>query len=232
MTGLTPNTKYYVRAYATNQMGTGYGDTVSFTSFPDTTVTDIDGNVYKTIKIGNQIWMAENLKTTKYHNGEPIPNITDNTTWYHLTSGAYCNYNNNSSYVLTYGRLYNWYAVNDNKGLAPEGWHIPSDAEWITLINYLGGVNVAGGKLKESGIVHWQNPNTGATNVSGFTALPGGFRGLGGAFGDIGVSAYIWSATEDNMNKAWFYHMNYSYSMIDRINYDKYHGFSVRCIKD
>jgi uncharacterized protein (TIGR02145 family) len=122
--------------------------------------------------------------------------------------------------------------VNDNRGLAPDGWHVPSDAEWMTLINHLGGLNVAGGKLKETGIVHWQNANAGATNVVGFTALPGGFRGLSGAFGDIGVSAYIWSATEDNINKAWFYHMNRSYPTIERINYDKYHGFSVRCIKN
>lgn len=138
------------------------------------TVTDYDGNVYQTVLIGDQCWMMENLKVTHYRNGDPIPHVTDGVTWGNLTSGAYCNYNNDEGNVATYGRLYNWYAVDDSRNIAPAGWHVPSDAEWQTLVDYLGGDAVAGGKMKEAGTTHWASPNTGATNESGFTALPGG----------------------------------------------------------
>ena len=153
---------------------------------PETgTVTDIDGNTYQTVKIGDQWWMAENLKVTCYRNGDAIPNITDGTTWASLSTGAYCEYNNDINNVATYGRLYNWYAVTDSRNIAPAGWHVPSDAEWKQLEMYLGmsqseadatgwrGTD-EGGKLKEVGTMHWNSPNTGATNESGFTALPGG----------------------------------------------------------
>jgi len=174
---------------------------------PDSTgtVTDIDGNVYKTVKIGNQWWMAENLKVTRYRNGDPIPNITDNHTWVDLSTGAYCNYNNDISNVATYGRLYNWYAVDESRNIAPAGWHVPTDDEWKQLEIYLGmspteadethwrGTD-EGGKLKETGTTHWYSPNTGATNESGFTALPGGYR-VSGGFSSLGFGAYFWSST-------------------------------------
>ena len=195
------------------------------------TVTDIDGNVYKTVKIGNQWWMAENLKVTKYKDGSAIPNVTKGTLWNGLTTGAYCNYDNKESNVATYGRLYNWYAINTGN-LCPTGWHVPTDAEWTTLIDYLGGTSVAGGKLKETGTTHWNSPNTGATNETGFTALPGGYRGINGAFFSIGYYGYWCSATESNANYAWYRYMDYNYSLVYRSISNKQYGFSVRCLRD
>jgi uncharacterized protein (TIGR02145 family) len=199
----------------------------------ETTVRDIDGNVYHTVTIGSQVWMVENLKTTKYRNGDPIPNVTDNTAWSNLTTGAYCNYNNNSDNATTYGRLYHWYAVTDSRNIAPAGWHIPTDAEWTTLTTYLGGENVSGGKLKETGTAHWLSPNTGATNETGFTSLPGGYRSNYGAFYDIGHIAYWWSSTESSMTTAWCRSMYYNTSNVLRSGGLKENaGFSVRCVKD
>ena len=233
ITGLTEGTTYYVRAYATNSAGTGYGSAMSFTTIATTgTVTDIDGNTYQTVKIGEQWWMAENLKVTHYRNGDAIPNVTNDTTWSDLTTSAYCNYNNNSSNATTYGRFYNWYAVNDSRNIAPTGWHVPSDAEWQTLVDYLGGD--AGGKMKETGTTHWNSPNTGATNESGFTALPGGCRfSIGGSFYDMGYYAFFWASTEYGTYYAWsrvlFY---YSSSVYRKYYYGKRDGFSVRCVRD
>jgi len=197
------------------------------------TVTDIDGNVYNTITIGTQVWLKENLKVTHYRNGDSIPNVTDSTAWMNLTTDAYCNFNNttNSDTINTYGRLYNWYAVNDNRNIAPEGWHVASDSEWTTLTTYFGGISVAGGKLKDTTL--WISPNAGATNESGFTALPGGGRYWMG-FKDINLLGYWWSSTEhvtynyDAWNRAMFY----DNSNVNKTGYYKYAGFSVRCIKD
>ena len=223
-----------MRAYAINSQGTAYGNQVSFTTEIETgTVTDIDGNVYQTVKIGNQWWMAENLKVTHYRNGDAIPNVTDNTEWANLTTGAYCNYDNNVSYVPTYGRLYNWYAVDESRNIAPEGWHVPSDTEWQTLVDYLGGSNVAGGKIKETGTTHWNSPNTGATNESGFSALPSGFRDVGtGYYYYLGDYAYFWSSTESSSNYAWGWRLDYDRSGVYRYDYLKRKGFSVRCVRD
>lgn len=150
------------------------------------TVTDIDGNIYQTIKIGTQWWMAENLKVTHYRNGDSIPNVTDETAWSNLTTGAYGNYNNDDDISNTYANLYNWYAVNDSRNIAPIGWHIPTDAEWQTLVDYLGGESVAGSKMKETGTEHWRSPNVGTTNESGFSALPGDYRGISGKYYSVG----------------------------------------------
>jgi uncharacterized protein (TIGR02145 family) len=196
------------------------------------TVADIDGNVYQTIKIGNQWWTVENLKVTRYQNGDSIPNVTDGGEWGGLTTGAYCEYNNDINNVATYGRLYNWYAVSDSRNIAPTGWHVPSDAEWQTLVNYLGGDAVAGGKMKEAGTTHWYSPNTGATNESGFSGLPGGYRYNVGTYNHVGYFAYFWSSTEFSSNSAWYRHLYYLYSDVYR-NYDNKHfGFSLRCIRD
>jgi len=198
------------------------------------TITDIDGNVYRIIKIGTQWWMAENLKVTHYRNGDAIPNVTDDTEWAGLTTGAYCYYENSSSYAADYGALYNWYAVKDSRNIAPEGWHVPSEAEWQTLTDYLGGYNVAGGKLKETGTDHWLSPNTGATNESGFTALPAGWCSpYYGDFSNMGYKAVFWSATEDDSSTAWCRGLGYSDAVVSPLHLaHKQAGFSVRCVMD
>ncbi len=160
------------------------------------TVTDIDGNTYVTVEIGTQTWMAENLKVTKYRNGDPIPNVSDVNQWTTLSTGAYCNYDNNVSNVATYGRLYNMYAVEDPRGLAPQGWKVASDDDWYTLLSYLGGEEVAAPKMREVGTEHWAAPNTGATDEIGFKALPAGARsGTLGHFNGKGYTAYWWTST-------------------------------------
>jgi uncharacterized protein (TIGR02145 family) len=196
------------------------------------TVTDIDCNVYQTVKIGEQVWMAENLKVTHYRNGDPIPNVTDNTEWAGLSTGAYCEYNNDINNVAIYGRLYNWYAVDDSRNIAPAGWHVPNNTEWQILVDYLGGGAVAGGKMKEAGTTHWQNPNTGATNESGFSALPGGYRRNDSPYLYLGHFALFWSSTESFGGGAWSRNLDYQYSDIGYNNPNKRHGFSIRCVKD
>jgi uncharacterized protein (TIGR02145 family) len=184
LTGLVPNTTYFVRAYATNENGTGYGNNMSFKTLQ--ALTDKDGNFYDTLTIGTQSWMTENLKTSRYNDSTLIPHVTENTEWIDLITPGFCWYENNFNNKAIYGNLYNWYTVATTK-LCPSGWHVPSDAEWLTLIDYLGGESVAGGKLKEIGNSHWISPNTGATNESGFTSLPSGNRiGADGSFFNVG----------------------------------------------
>jgi uncharacterized protein (TIGR02145 family) len=197
-----------------------------------TTMTDIDGNNYNVVAIGTQVWMKENLKTTRYNDGNAILNVTDNTAWSALTTHGYCWYNNNAStYKANYGALYNWYTVYTGK-LCPTGWHVPSDVEWTNLTTYLDGESVAGGKLKEIDTPHWTMPNTSATNETGFTALPGGHRSITGAFIDIGNFGNWWSSTEYNTNNSWYRYMSYNNSSVGRINGGKILGLSVRCVKD
>ena len=196
-------------------------------------ITDIDGNVYNTIVIGTKVWMAENLKVTRYRNGVAIPNVTDATEWSNLTTGAYCNYGNNTGKAATYGRLYNWYAVNDSRNIAPEGWHVPSKAEWQTLVDYLGGYDITGGKMKETGTEHWSRPNRGSTNESGFSALPGGFRSSIGNFISMGTNAFFWSSTESSSNTAWYQSLYCHYLGV--YHYDNGRnriGLSVRCVRN
>lgn len=232
--GLIPNTTYYVRAYATNSDGTSYGNAISFKTQKAgvATVTDIDGNIYHTVEIGTQVWMVENLNVTKYRNGASIPNISDETTWSLHFSGAYCHQGNIPSNGTTYGKLYNWYAVNDSRNICPTGWHVPTDAEWSTLMSYLGGEIVAGGKLKETGTTHWTSPNTGATNESGFKALPGGTRNSVGPFSGTGSTCYFWSSTEDGNDNAWYRYIRYDTEYVQRYKNDYCTGYSVRCILD
>jgi uncharacterized protein (TIGR02145 family) len=195
-------------------------------------IADIDGNSYKTIVIGDQCWMAENLKVTHYRNGDPLPNVTDNSSWLSLSTGAYCNYDNDEGHIGVYGRLYNWYAVDDSRNIAPEGWHAPTDTEWRILVDYLGGGMVAGGKMKDTGTVYWDSPNTGATNESGFTALPGGLRYDGGTYNGMGGSALFWSSTEWDDYTAWGLQLYYYHSVAAHIDKLEQYGFSVRCVKD
>ena len=193
----------------------------------------IDENCIPFVTICNQTWMSKNLDISTYKNGDPIPLVTDPSEWAALTTGAYCYYNNDqATYAATYGKLYNWYAVNDSRGLAPEGWHIPNDFEWTILENCLGGATVAGGAMKEPGTTHWSTPNTGATNISGFSGLPGGNRGLTGTFGGIPGTGYWWSSTETDASNAWYRYLYYFYGDVGRNSYFKLHGFSVRCVRD
>jgi len=196
------------------------------------TVTDIDGNVYETVSISEQDWMAENLKVAHYNNGDAISTGQSNADWSNLSAGAYAIYNDDQANAEIYGNLYNWYAVVDEREICPSGWHIPDSLEWKKLINHLGGSNIAGGKLKEEGTVHWNDPNTGGTNESGFKGLPGGARISGGSYSYIGGQAYFWSSAEDNTNNAWRWNLTKSESKISSGALNKKNGFSVRCIKD
>lgn len=245
LSGLAGNTTYYARAYATKTSGTTYGNEVSFTTANPNygTVTDYDGNVYTTIQIGSQVWTVENLKTTHYRDGTPIPNVTDNTAWYNLSTGAWCSYNNDDANVATYGRLYNWYAVNDARNLAPEGWHVPSYSEWYTtLMNSLGGLNgcaVAGKKLKDN--VLWNGDNS-----SGFKALPAGRRYSGDClngpvafFSSFNLYGDWWTSTPtSNPDLAWYKELgsnDQACTIIGsacNLNYSKKTGYSIRLVKD
>lgn len=229
---LLPHKYYYLRAYAKNKEGTAYGDIVNFTTqeISTGTVDDIDGNTYKTVTIGSQIWMAENLKTTRYNDGTEIPLIPDKTQWASLISPGLCWYGNDASaYRETYGALYNWYTANTSK-LCPAGWHVPSDDEWTILAVYLGSNEVAGDKLKETGTTHWTNPDAGVTNETGFTALPGGGR-IGGDFSYIGVSGGWWSATPYDAGNAYCVELDNMSGELLRGALAKNYGFSVRCVK-
>ena len=197
----------------------------------ESTVTDDQGNVYNTVKIGEQCWLKQNLRSTKYNDGTNIPNVTNNTTWESLTTPAYCWYNNDfSTYGSVYGALYNWYAVNTGN-LCPVGWHVPSDAEWTELTDYLGGTSVAGGKLKETGTTHWLSPNIGATNETSFTALPSGCRTYEG-FSGLQYFGTWWSATEREIIFSWYHHTYYNHSGVPRESATKKTGFSIRCLKN
>jgi uncharacterized protein (TIGR02145 family) len=199
-------------------------------AFTTSTCTDFDGNVYPTFQLGDQIWMAENLRVTHFNNGDAIPNVTSNGTWATLTSGAYCWYDNDQSTNEIYGILYNWYAVDDSRGLCPDGWRVPTDSEWTSLTTILGGTSASGGKIKSnSGL--WTSPNTNATNSSNFSGLPGGGRYMSGAFNYIATSGNWWSSTEIGAD-AWKRRAGYNIPHVERSHYSKAYGFSVRCIKD
>lgn len=196
------------------------------------------------ITIGNQIWSSTNYDSTTYRDGTPIPQVTDLTAWANLTTGAWCYYNNDPANGNVYGKLYNWYAVAGiydaaslnnpslRKQFAPTGWHIPSDEEWTVLTDNLGGINVAGGKMKETGTTHWTSPNTSATNISGFTGLPGGWHAYDGVFYNINNYGYWWSSTENDSNTAWDRGLLYNFNNADRHFSIKTFGFSVRFVKN
>lgn len=200
-------------------------------------MTDQDGNTYKTLTIttakGTQVWMAENLRTTTYNDGTAIPHITDDSAWKNLSTPAYCNYDYtpNNQFIATYGRLYNWHAVNTGK-LAPTGWHVATEQEWTDLVNLLG--DSAGAKLKEAGTTHWWTPNTNASNASGLTFLPSGFRSyVNGSFNGQGGYGHWWSSTSTDSATAFGSYLHYKWVDIMLYpNYDKHYGFAVRCIKD
>jgi uncharacterized protein (TIGR02145 family) len=263
MESLQPATTYYVRAYATNANGTGYGNIIIITTPPDagspngvmnpdltySTMTDIDGNVYQTITIGNQTWMAQNLMVTKYRNGAAIPNETNDTKWNALATGAQCTYNNNrdSNTVAKFGRLYNFYAVTDQRNLAPTGWHVASDSEWATLINYLAAnlgtsTSVAQAlaaktdwnesyNAGDAGYID-QYTYTSLNNSSGFSGLPAGIRGDYGGFNYVTMYSGWWTSDENDKTTSRFRSLNYYGLTVGKNSYDKHYGLSVRCVKD
>ncbi len=228
----------YNTASKTVKINVKYGGVSSAIFNPTSTygtVTDIDGNEYKTIVIGTQTWMAENLRVVRYRNGDSIPLVTSNSAWKSLTSNGYCNYKNinNLDTIATMGRLYNWFTVSNNRNIAPAGWHVASDGDWATLTTFLGGAAVAGGKLKESGTSHWSAPNTSASNSSGFTALPGGRREYSdGTFLNLTYDGFWWTSSAYNPDYSWYYDLHYTFASIDRANFHKQYGYSVRCMKD
>lgn len=218
-------------------------DVKSNSASTETTCSDIDGNIYKTIIIGEQEWMAENLRVKHYRNGDPIQKVEGNDEWCFMLEGAYCNYDNTIDSSTTYGILYNWYAVNDSRNISPKGWHVATDAEWQQLVDFLGGDSIAGNLLKARksdslGVPIWGDD--GATNESGFSALPLGNRPgcsfLGGAVIGRSFDAYFWTATARNNSPtfAWgrWLIFNNNTSVVSRAYHQKNYGFSIRCIKD
>jgi uncharacterized protein (TIGR02145 family) len=189
-----------------------------------------DPNSICEVKIGNQVWMCKNLDVARYRNGDLIPQVTNPYDLSSFTTGAWCYYDNDTALGVTYGKLYNWYAVNDSRGLAPKGWHIASDPEWTELVDYLGGDAIAGGMLKETGTEHWQSPNVGATNESGFTALPGG---VSNKQYKIKSHGHWWTSTMTSFTQAIYICITFDYRDINRYeDGNKSNGYSVRCVKD
>ena len=249
VTGLTNGTAYTFTLIATNVVGSSLVSVASMAVTPTPTITDIDGNSYNIVTIGSQCWTKENLKVTKYNDNTVIPIESTggsggiSSTWQNLTTGSYAIYENETSSgtnATNYGYLYNWYAAKGiattgsttYKNLCPTGYHVPTDSEWTTLTTYLGGVGVAGGKMKSIGTTLWQSPNTGATDESAFSALPGGGRFSDGMFFFIMNSTYFWSASENAGTKAWFRNLISSDDNVTRSSTVKSVGVSVRCLKD
>jgi uncharacterized protein (TIGR02145 family) len=231
VTGIAPSVMYYLRAYATNGTGTGYGNEYSF-STAKTLVKDTDGNFYHFAKIGSQVWMTENLRTTRFRDSTSITLVDTGTAWSNQIGPGYCWYGDDEAANKSkYGALYNWYAVNSGK-LCPTGWHIPSDTEWTTLTTFLGGESLAGGKLKESGVVNWKTPNASATNESGFTALPGGYRLNTGIYGNMGIYGNWWTSTSVLSNVANYRYLYYGNASVTKSFVSQKSGLSVRCIKN
>lgn len=202
-----------------------------------TKVKDIDGNVYNVIQIGNQYWMKENLRVSKFRNGNPITNRSDGIAWKKdtipsLGGGGWCYFNNEQLNDAVYGKLYNYYAISDPRNIAPEGWHVATEVDWKTLIHHLGDSTLVGGYLKEAGVAHWFSPNTGATNSSNFTGLPGGKRDHMGNFTHNTIDAFFWTTKSIDNDYALFYNLDFMISGVYSYTALKKNGFSVRCVKD
>lgn len=235
--GLEPNTTYYIRAYAKNDAGVGYGSTLTFVT-PEA-VTDADGNFYSTVTIGDYEWFASNLRTTTYNNGTPIPNMTSDSVWSNQKTGAFVWYDNDEmTYKEAYGALYNWYAVETGK-LCPIGWRVASDTDWSALIDYTGDLFTAADKLKSTRTApdthpRWEGPNASASDDYGFSALPGGWRNhLNGTFNSVGYAGIWWTSTDyvDGYG-AWAWYMIYDETSVLRSVHIKEGGCSIRCVRD
>jgi uncharacterized protein (TIGR02145 family) len=203
-----------------------------FASDPCVDPVTFDGYSYATVEIGDQCWFSENLRSENYRGGDPIPGNLDDGTWSTTEAGAQAYYNDDPANLAVYGRLYNWYAVDDARGLCPSGWHVPSDAEYTTLTDFLGGVSVAGGKMKEAGTTHWSSPNTGADNLSGFTGLPSGFRFPAGSFTNLLYAGYSWSSSSYSGGNAWSSLLAFYTASEIRGYHEQQYGFAVRCARD
>jgi uncharacterized protein (TIGR02145 family) len=242
LSSLTQNTTYYARAYATNSEGTFYGIDYIFTTLNQLFVNgsaliDVDGNNYQTVVINGKQWMKGNLNVSKYRNGDIIPEVTDMTQWDAITTGAWCYYKNDTANGTIYGKLYNWYAINDPRGLAPLGWHIPTEPEWKSLTDFLGGPTLAGMKLRDIGDL-WSTSSVMATNQAGFSALPAGYGYLtynytpaDQVFNSLGDVAFWWSATSTSTNTAYSLNVNLNNS-VTRSAILKKTALSVRCVKN
>lgn len=235
ITGLIPNTTYYARTYVKNVIGTAYGNQVTFTTTNSpiipTSVTDIDGNTYPTILLcDNKVWTSKNLNVSKYRNGDVIPQVTS-TSNLNIATGAWCYYSFATSNGTIYGKLYNWAAISDSRGLAPLGWHIPTQDEWITMTNCYAGIGYAGAKLKQTGTSYWQNPNTGATNSSGFSGLPGG-NYSSTTFFDINTNAYFWANATYDTQYSYYWRLNYDNINVGYGLFTRNYFLSVRLVKD
>jgi uncharacterized protein (TIGR02145 family) len=234
---LQPNKTYYIKAYATSSYGTGYGEELTFTTSAllysnGNGVTDYNGNTYNSVIINNKEWTTKNLNVTRYRNGDIIPQVQNPTQWANLTTGAWCYYQQQTANGTVYGKLYNWYAVNDSRGLAPTGWHIATNEDFEDLISFLGGNEVAGSALKQTGTNRWEAPNTGATNASGLTFLPGGFINPNADFLGIKTDGYFWTSDNYNPTNAWCVNVFYNKKNASKTPSDKKHGYSVRIVKD
>ena len=197
--------------------------------------TDLDGQTSKSLKIGDQTWIGQNLDVSHFSNGDPIPQVSNDEEWEKVgmeKKPAWCYYEGSDENGKTYGKLYNWYAVNDSRGLAPKDWHIPTEQEWIILSKSLGGDEMAGKKLKEKGTVHWKSPNQAATNESGFGGLPGGLNYSFGTFVGMGSTGYWWTSTANGDETAILCSLSYKDSVLTNLFLNKGVGVSVRCVKD
>ena len=218
-----------------NPANAGVSSAVFNESLSYGTMQDNEGISYKTIEIGNQVWMAENLRSTQFRNGETITEVTTNSEWVGLTSAAYSTYDNTTDLdeQATNGMLYNWLVVSDSREIAPAGWRVPTEQDWINLANAIGGVNSAAGALKEAGVEHWASPNAGANNSTGFTAQPAGRREYtDGSFINAGFNAFWWTSTAYNPDYSWYFQMNYDGANLLQANFHKQYGFSIRLVKD
>lgn len=258
ISGLSPSTTYYVRAYAVLKSTTVYSEEKEFTTRPaaEDMVMDADGNIYRTVKIGDQVWMSENLKSTMYADKTPVPFVKDSAQWFHFTreSLGYCWYENVETHGYAYGALYSWPAATRAfngistieegvQGICPDGWHLPSDDEWKELEMYLGMTREEadaikwrgsdqGGRLKQEGIEHWKKPNSGASNEVGFNALPGGYRHGSAEFKDISETARFWTSTQNGYGYVWYREVDFDRSDVYKDFSGVYRGHSVRCVKD
>lgn len=229
---LIPSTLYFLRAFAITDKDTLYSSQKAFYTHNEDAIADVDGNYYNTVNIGNQVWLTEDLKTTRFNDGVEISRAEEADQWAWRKTPAWCWYANDSViYSFPRGKLYNWYAVNTGK-LCPDGWHVPSNSEWSTLQNYLGGDSIAGGKLKTTETIFWRNPNHGATNQSGFSAIPGGYRSGTGKFLYSTMFNYWWSSDEFPPDAANFWYVYHARANLYHETSFKFFGYSVRCLKD
>lgn len=251
LSNLVPGTTYHLRAYAFNSIDTIYGNEITFSttniglgscSGGPAIISDIDGNIYNVVSIGNQCWMKESLKTSRYKNGSPIQTGLTDSQWQSVTSGACADNNNNLNYTSTYGKLYNWYAVSDGSGLCPAGWHVATESDWNQLVKSIDPLadtsinsgtqsSTAGGSMKAT--IGWTSPNIGATNSSSFSGLPGGFRLYGGgSYALPGTGGYWWSSTLSTTNYAYIHKLYFQDATVKKVMDNKHVGYSVRCVRD